>query len=91
VWDRVKEGDLEIDNGEGWVDIERVEYGPPVLIERVSVCREDQGPGDGTSTITSSVYDMWSRIIRVLNDYTYRRPVCSGCAEDAPHECELDM
>jgi hypothetical protein len=47
VWDRVQEEDLEIDNGEGWVDIERVEYGPPVLIKRVSVCREDQEPGRG--------------------------------------------
>ncbi|KAF4221931.1 hypothetical protein CNMCM6805_005369 [Aspergillus fumigatiaffinis] len=47
VWDRVQEEDLEIGNGEGWVDIERVEYGPPVLIKRVSVCREDQEPGRG--------------------------------------------
>jgi hypothetical protein len=84
MWNCTREEDWQIDNGEGWVEIERIEYGPPVLIERVSVCREDQGPGDGTSTITSSAYDMWSRIIRVLNDCTYRQPVCSGCAEDAP-------
>jgi hypothetical protein len=46
---------------------------------------------EANSTITGSLYDMWSRIIRVLNDCTYRRPVCSGCAQDTPHECQLDM
>jgi hypothetical protein len=88
----VREEDLEIDDGEGWVEVERVEYGPPILIERVSICREDQQPGgSGNSTTTGTLYDMWSWIIRVLNDCTYRHPVCYGCAEDAPHECELDL
>ncbi|KAF7179750.1 hypothetical protein CNMCM7691_008800 [Aspergillus felis] len=92
MWDCVREEDLEIDNGEGWVEVERVHYGPPVLIERVSVCREDQRPGErDNSAITGTLYDMWSQIIRVLNDCTYRQPMCYGCAEDAPHECELDM
>ncbi|GAQ05450.1 hypothetical protein ALT_2771 [Aspergillus lentulus] len=91
MWDCVREEDWQVDNGEGWVEIERVEYGPPVRIERVSVCREDQECGQRNSIITGSLYDMWSRIIRVLNDCTYRHPVCYGCAQDAPHECELDM
>ncbi|RHZ67335.1 uncharacterized protein CDV56_108085 [Aspergillus thermomutatus] len=92
MWDCQRDEDLEIDNGEGWVEVERIEYGPPVLIKRVSLCREDQQPGGrGNSTITSTLYDMWNQITRVLNDCTYRHPLCYGCAEDAPHECELEM
>ncbi|KAF7116915.1 hypothetical protein CNMCM5793_005545 [Aspergillus hiratsukae] len=73
MWDCVREEDWEIDNGEGWVEVEKIEYGPPVLIKRVSVCREDQEPGErGDSTITDNLYDMWSQIVRVLNDCTYR-------------------
>ncbi|GFF30865.1 hypothetical protein IFM61606_10604 [Aspergillus udagawae] len=53
MWDCVQEEDLEINNEEGWVEVERVKYGPPVLIKRVSICREDQEPSErDNSTIT---------------------------------------
>lgn len=99
-----EEEDTVLDNDQSaWVLVEKVVYGPPVEISRLSVA-DDQNemafghwrPIDKDSIdspmIKGHLYHTWVDYTMALNDCTYRETVCYGCDEDVPHEnCEIEL
>ncbi|GAD91862.1 conserved hypothetical protein [Paecilomyces variotii No. 5] len=93
-----------LEDGVGWMWVDKIKYGPPVRIERVSVNKDrvsdfaapESRLGDQSTreknfygTLLESWYDLHTH---ALNDCTYRIPTCDGCWEDVPHEnCEIEM
>jgi hypothetical protein len=84
----------------GWLVVEKIEHGPPIQIQRLSVShdanalairnwdKEPQGPEE----IRSHLYHIWSEWTGALWDCTYRIPVCHGCENEEAHEnCEFEL
>lgn len=84
----------------GWIYIEKVDHGPPVRIERLSVDNDanelalrtynmdPQSPDE----IRSHLFHTWSDWTGALWDCTYRLPVCDPCDNEEPHlNCEYEL
>jgi hypothetical protein len=88
------------DDRSGWVYVEKMDHGPPVWIERLSVgddanelalriySRESQSPEE----VRGHLIHTWSEWTGALWDCTYRIPVCDACDNEEPHlNCEHEL
>lgn len=92
-----------LQDGAEWVWVDKINNGPPVRIQRVSVdndggrnfFRLDNAEENGSSqdrNFNGTLHDEWYALAVGLNDCTYRTPVCHACDSDEPHKnCEIEM
>ncbi|KAL1871482.1 hypothetical protein Plec18167_007042 [Paecilomyces lecythidis] len=94
-------------DGVNWMWVDKIEYGPPVSINRVSVDKdrvshftalegrlEDESARNRKfQKFHGTLLDSWYHLhAYALNDCTYRSPFCDSCWEGVSHEnCEIEM
>lgn len=92
------------EDGVKWMWVEKIEYGPPVRIDRVSVDQDRISDFTGLEShledastrdrkFHGTLLDSWYHLHGyALNDCTYGIPFCDSCWEGVSHEnCEIEM
>ncbi|KAJ9365856.1 hypothetical protein C8Q69DRAFT_54671 [Paecilomyces variotii] len=103
LYEDLDEEDM-LEDGVEWVWVDKVDYGPPVSIKRVSVDKDtdaeftpvgrnlEHGSSQGPK-FQGTLFDNWYNLhTSALNDCTYRISSCDGCWDNVPHEnCEIEL